>query len=431
MYLWKIKWLRVCFQLILLIGIALVIAFGEVRLFQRRGLPSQAEYFFNIAEQIWRTGAMPRTAYYPPMIPLLIVGFRLLCIVLTPFTFNFCMLALGLGSLYGLSYCLLRAEKYAFVSVLLALLNPYFIWITLLSRDTGPEFLFLSTTLWIAIKVLNMPENAPRRQKYFAMVGLLGSAFLLSLSRVTGFFVVLTVIFLAVWRCATGWKRSFFAWCGGIFMVLTVLFCCYNYRLIGTFTLATHGGVNLYYGNHPAYIHGHPHYDIDMFMVNLPQIDYTPKNEGDLDQAYSRRGLEFILADPVSFVYRVMCKSVWHWLNLEKIPNYPKQSKIIAQTDTYWVIHAERQIALTPGVAYMLYKLIYLPLFLLSGFALVYRKIPAPYLLLYGPYLGLWPVLVLTFPDTRFKISAEILVIPALIAASFLWRRVHQAIQDM
>jgi hypothetical protein len=382
-----------------------------------------------MADQVWRTGSLPRTAYNPPMIIFLVLGLRVLGISsLNPYVFNFCMLFIGLGAMYGMARVVLRNNIYAFWSVGFALLNPYFLWIAFLTKDTSAEFMFLSLLLWLTLHLLHLPEMNIRRKKYVYGGGFIGSAICLSLSRVTGFAIVFTSLLLLIWPLTKGWKRRFFSVCGGIFVVFTFLFCLYNYLLAGAFTLATNGGINLYLGNHPAYLHGHPHYDIDVFINwDFRELDGIPVPSSEHYRAFSQKAVEFIVTDPLAAVYRVIRKSAWHWFNLEKVPNYSTHSTLYAKTETYWTAHLERHINVVPSLCYLLYKLVYLPVFLLSAIALAYRKIDLHFTLLYTPLLGLWPIMVLTFPDTRFKISAEVLLVPALVAACLHWRELHQA----
>ncbi len=417
--------------LIVLLGVASAISIGEVHLLQKQGRSPKIEYFIDMADQVWHTGSMPRTAYNPPMVILMILGLRALGISsINPYIFNFCMLAIGLGFMYAMSQLLLANSQYAFWSVLFALLNPYFFWVAFQTKDTSAEFLFLSFVLWLIVYLIQKPEDVLLRKKYLYGFGLLLSAACLSLSRVTGFFVVFTLFLLLIWRFSKEKKRRFFTICAGVFTLFTLLFCLYNYIIAGAFMLATNGGINLYIGNHPAYLHGHPHYDIDVFINwDFRELDNIAHPGSQHHREFSQKAREFILADPVAFVYRVIRKSVWHWFNLEKIPNYSTRSTLHDKTEKLWIAHLDRHMNLMPSVAYLLYKIFYLPVFLLSGIALAYKKIDSRYILLYSPLFGLWPLVVLTFPDTRFKICAEVIVVPALIAALEQLIGIHQAMK--
>jgi len=112
-------------------------------------------------------------------------------------------------------------------------------------------------------------------------------------------------------------------------------------------------------------------------------------------------------------------KSVWHWFNLEKIPNYTSPTYMEADGR----VARLARISIVPGLAYVIYKLFYLPPFLFSLISIMRKKIQSGYALLCAPLLGLWPVVVLAFPDTRFKSNAEMVVLPAILAAYWVWRR--------
>ena len=75
------------------------------------------------------------------------------------------------------------------------------------------------------------------------------------------------------------------------------------------------------------------------------------------------------------------------------------------------------------GLPYLLYKLAYLPLFMWTAVGLIRRRLDVRYWLLFAPMFGLWPIIVLNAPDTRFKMNAEVLVLPAMVAVAWhLWR---------
>ncbi len=414
------------FQLTLLLAVALVISTVEVQLFRKLGLSPGVQHSIAMADQVRLSGSMPRTAFYPPLGMLIALGLKSIGIVkISPYVFNFSMLAMGLAAMYGMSKYVSRSRLDAFIAVAIALFNPYFIWTLLLSRDSSVEFMFLTVLLWLAVVAVRMPEDSSRSKKCMLGTGLVGSAILLLLSRVTGLFIVLALILMGIWQSGTVLRRKFFALCGAAFVVLALLFCTYNYFLVGEFTLATNGGINLYIGNHPAYLHGHPHYDIDVFVGKMKDEEIESLGEVERNRAYFRKGINFILADPVSFIYRSITKSVWHWVNLEKIPNYTSHTWAEKASGKPLIAHLG-SVNVTPGLAYLLYKLLYLPVFIVSIAAVLRKRIDSRYGLLYAPLLGLWLVVVLTFPDTRFKINAEVLVLPAMIATCRTWRKPRQ-----
>lgn len=387
----------------------------DLHLIHQRGLFSELTSTLALAEQAIRENTLPRTAFYPPLVMLLILGLRYLGVdAVNPWVFNLSLLALGLAAVWILAAFLLKETRDAFIVVLLALLNPYFVWTLLLSRDASAELLFLSLTLLLAVISRRAAENAAPRTKNLLGFGVLGGGMLLSLTRVTGFFVAFTLFLLALGQSQRRQERRFWLFILAAFGVFTLAFCAYNYLRVGSFTLATNGGYNLYLGNHPAYLHAHPHYDVDVFLARPAGAEHFESlSEAERDKAYTRKALRFIADDPPAFLYRLLVKSIWHWFNLEKIPNYTTLSFM---EDRALIVHLA-PIDVLPGLAYFLYKLAYLPLFIYSVILIFRRNIDRLYALLYAPLLGLWPVVALTFPDTRFKINAEILALPAMVAA--------------
>ena len=65
-------------------------------------------------------------------------------------------------------------------------------------------------------------------------------------------------------------------------------------------------------------------------------------------------------------------------------------------------------------VAYLLYKIVYVPLFILAPALLLVgrRWRETEWWLLLMPLVAVWPLAVITFPDTRFKIVPEMLLVP-------------------
>jgi hypothetical protein len=416
-------------HIVVLWCVAAAIALVDLRFIERRGLESELQTEIARAEQFVREGTMPRTAYYPPMMMLIVAGMRKAGLaVINPWAVNFGLLAAGLVPMYALSELLLRRGAYALLAGLLVLLNPYFVWTVLLSRDSAGEFLFLSMVVWLTLIIRTLPEGDAGSRRYAYGLGTLVSAALLLLTRVTGFFMCLAIFCLALWqsRRRARERRLWVTSLGG-FLVVTGGFCAFNYWVTGAFTLGTNGGYVLYLGNHPAYVHAHPHYDVDIFLARPGEAEgFDALDEANQYRAYTRTAIGFIERDPVAFVYRVLTKSVWYWLGVEKIPNYTTASFMEADDG---LAHLDRP-RLLPGLLYAGYRLIYLPAFLLAVGALWMRILDRRIGLLFMPLLGLWPVIALGYPDTRFRLSAEVIVWPALLLAWLEFRRRRARMDD-
>jgi hypothetical protein len=404
---------------LILISLVLGLEYLAVRrLIGARSLAPELQATMDAVDAAWRSGTFPRSAAYPPLIPAILIGVRALGLPpLDPWLFNLATAWAGMLALYGLARRALGAALPALAAALLALANPYALWTFLLSRDAGSEFLFGGLMLWAAISAAKREVEGKPALGVMLLALLAGIA--LGLTRVTGFFIAIAVFLIAFLISRTARQRRSWAFALAGVVASALLLCAFNWRQVGAFRLATNGGYNLYLGNHPAYLHAHPHYDVDVFLGAVAQaegLDGLP--EAERDSAYTRRALEFIRADPAAFGLRLVLKSVWHWFNLEKVPNYTSPSLLSADGQTAHLA----AIDVLPSLAYVLYKLIYLPLLLLAMLLLFLGRIESRMWLLFGPLLGLWPVLALTFPDTRFKIDAELLAWPAMVVA-WLWLR--------
>lgn len=402
-----------------------LIACGVVHAAQKRGLSPAVLDFIHSADQIHETGVFPHSAMYPPLVTLLALGVRATGVTtINPYVFNFVFFAIGLVVMFGLSRRLLKHDWLAFAAVVLALLNPYFVWTEMLSKDSSVEFLFTGILLWLVAIASDESRVVSARRRWAIGTAMVVAAGLLTLTRVTGVFVAFVVWFIAFMMADERRQKLLHTACAGAFLVFVIAFCAYNQARVGAFALATNGGYNLYLGNHPAYLHGHPHYDIDVFLRNVDgHDDLSNLSEAERNLEYTKRARELIRADLPAFVYRLIVKSTWHWFNLEKIPNYTSASELENTGSAEGGLARLGPIHIKPSLAYLLYKLAYVPLFVLGLIALARNKLDRRLALVCGPMLGLWPVVALTFPDTRFKISAEVIVLPVLVAVVMRWSR--------
>lgn len=404
---------------LILLSLTLALEYVVVRrLIAARGLVPELQSTLAAAQAAWRAGSFPQTALYPPLLPAMAIALQWAGLPLPdPWLFNLAAAWAGMLVLYGLARRALGAPLPAFAVGLLALLNPYALWTFLLSRDAALEFVFGGLMLWAVVSALRR-EAEDRRAAGMALLGLL-VAIALGFTRVTGFFVAAAAFLIALALSRTAALRRGWALALLGLAASGLLLCTFNLRQVGAFRLATNGGYNLYLGNHPAYLHAHPHYDVDVFLGPVAQAEgFGTLPEAERDQAYTRRAIDFMKADPAAFGLRLVLKSAWHWFNLEKIPNYTSLSLLAPDGQTALLA----PIDVLPGLAYALYKLLYLPLLAATLVFIATRRLERHLYVLIAPLLGLWPVVALTFPDTRFKIDAELLALPAMMAAWMTWR---------
>jgi len=400
------------------------IIYIDVRHFAVRGLHSQLEESIELSKSIVNEFKLPRTAFYPPGIPILLGFIQFLGLEdIDPFAFNAVLLNAGTFVFYVLSKRIMATTLYSFLSVLLMTVNPYFVSTALLGRDVASEFLF-SGLVFLSLFAYYKASSKTWRKAVLLFLAILTTSVALSLARVTCFFVVSATLALSIVVFRPG--RIFFFSLLIAFVCFTLLFMYYNYRLVGSFTLSTNSGINLYIGNHPLYLHGHPHYDIDVFLGKerikreLEETRANSMTETEEDAYFRKKAVEFIKSDIRGFLYRILVKSVWHWFNVEIVPNYTCHAYFDSEKD---MIILESKINFLTNLAYVIYKICYLPLFILSIFFLFNGRIDRLLVVFYMPYLALWPIVALTFPDTRFKIVAEVCVLVPMMYSVCYWRR--------
>lgn len=395
----------------LLLLIALAIAQADLWLLGARELTPMLSETIAMLD-----GPASVSAAYPPGIAWVLTGLRAGGLwPVDPWRFNQTLLGLGVLSFFTLSSLLLRSAPLASLAVLFGLLNPYFVWTLLLSRDAAPEFLLLTLLVCVTVYGLRSPR-APWTPALLA----LALATALGFTRVTGFFTGAAVLAVPLFTAGPGRRGPWAAALVGLTLGAAGL-CALNHTRAGAFTLTTTSGLNLYLGHHPAYLDGHPRHDIDVFLSRAAETEgFGTLPEAERDQAFRRRAFDFMRDDPLALLHRTLVKSIWHWFNFEKIPSSSGAAWLDPADGT---VHIGRGGSLT-SLAYLLYKIIYIPLFVLALAGLARRRVPCEFRLLLAPLAGLWPLAVLAFPDTRFKIAAEVLLCPLLLAA------LRQALSD-
>lgn len=196
----------------------------------------------------------------------------------------------------------------------------------------------------------------------------------------------------------------------------------------------------MWIGNHPAYLHGHPKYDIDVFLG--AQVDALAQEAGlasaalhggsedyvevDRDAAFREQAIQFIRSDIPGFVYRLIVKAYWHALSLEKVPNYTAWARFDPSQPAVLI---ERDIDVVFSLPYVVYRAFLVPGIVLAVVQYARRQLDPLVFAFAIPYVAMIPMVCLTFPDTRFKLAAEALVaVPACFAylESGLGRRILQ-----
>jgi hypothetical protein len=373
-----------------------------------------------IPEDSWNS------AFYPPGMNLVYEFFGLLGISAQSILIRPILILLTLMFLYLTARLVMGKTWYCLLALLLVVLNPYFLWSGLIQRDSAAEIMFLSSSLYFLLRTVAKDKPVDTHN---LLITLAVGTFCLSMAclvRVTCFGVVgLWLIVCIILTRRVTKLRSTFICLTLYFTALSMGFCYYNYRLVGAFAPSTNLGYNLYLGNHPLYLHGHPKYDIDDFFEThyLPNRSFVSSgklhslSEKQQDDFFKARAWENMRANITPLFYRLIVKSYWYWFGIEKIPNYSGGAVLNAQGDQLIL----SEIGLWHNLPYLLYRLLFVPA-LVTGLAMMVRGYPPHYVwLFFAPLLALWFPSILTFPDTRFRLAAEILAIVGIVHCFKAW----------
>ncbi len=402
---------------LLVLGTALAHLILHVAL--QRGLYPGVVGFFSDANRLITEGAIG-SAFYPPLVVWIATALKMLHIPLSPSIFSGVWFLLGMVLFYGFLYLVTHSRGWAWGGTIFAILNPYFIWTAMLSNDTGPEWVWF---LCVVIALCLGARGVSKKMAFILMVfGGVGSV----LTRVTGLYIVAALL-LAAWIFYRSRLRSLIY--VGALSLLTAcgILLAWNMLQVNSATLSTNVGINLYFGNHPAYLQGHPQYDIDVFLREAAQQDVEQGlSEVEADKKFASLGWGFIRHDPAAFLYRALIKSSWYWIGLEKIPNY--SGNIYLEIATRRVHLPE--IDVRQGLGYMLYRVVCLGViawWLIGG----RWKTPLEVWIVWSGWIGLWPIMILTFPDTRFHLVLETLLSAWIVCILYgFWRQRQDLLQS-
>ncbi len=352
--------------------------------------------FLYSARQFAQNNGSLSNGAYPPGIPLIyaipIKAFGSLSI---PFAavFQTLLFAIGAGFWFKTLGFIFPKPKHHWIAWTASLLNPYFLWLIVTSKDTAFEWLGVSIFFYCLFALTSTKYS--EKDKFFLSIGLIASFVLAMLLRVTTVFVLLGALSFALLTHWKTYKKQLLTLCT-ICITFVGLFIMYNGQTFGSYGLSTTLKGNLAYGQSPLYEYSHPVHDIDVFLpMNIAADVRFPS--------------------PMTFIAVSVRKSVWHWLNFEKVPNLSSNTRMIAQTDNTLTLSIE-PIKHLPSLLYTLMKLLYIPAFIISLFLWIRRKdLTDQTLIFLVPLIALWPICVLTFPDTRFKIVGEVIAVAFIV----------------
>ena len=386
------------------IGMTIVI----MKVLAARNIVVVSGYDQTIADALTTDGTFPSSIHYPPgMGVILFVLTRVFSLpVISYRIFKACMLALGLMALVTITEEVTKKPILSVIVGAFAIFNPYFLWVGLSARDFAVSFGLMASSLLLLI--LARRTDKPVQYSSILVIGATFLAILGTLVRLTNLFIFFAWLIVLLFLSREN-RRPFFV--GGlIFIIFLGGYLFRNYRLTGRFSLSSET-YPFVQGNHPAYLYCHPKFDVDGCLEN-EIADYLNANfpgADELEKSIVLRDLavEYIVSDPLSFIHRAIVKTIWHWFNLEKIPNYTAEVEWNSESNTL-VVHDDIQIGY--GLVYAIYKLAYLPVFIMTLIYMIWKR-KTEWLPFIMPYVVLWPAVVLTFPDTRYKMTAETLAL--------------------
>ncbi|MEN6542679.1 hypothetical protein [Parvibaculum sp.] len=344
--------------------------------------------------------SLPQSNFYPIGPALLFFPFHILGLnAVWPLFFYF-----NIGLFLYAQICWRIENRFVGRMALLAiLLNPYFFWLLKSSQDTVLQFALLTAALRCLIA---------RRLVAYSLLAVLASVV-----RSTDIFVFAGLALLMYFQE----RRAIWA----LFPALYAIVIMFNFAQYGSVSPSLNGGYNVFLGQHPLYSVAHPRYDIDKFFEReghgdpnaLFGMPRTLANEKQLDEKYRSLGLSFIAENPQRFIY-ISAIKLENWLfNFEKVPNLSGDF-YLSKDGKQVVVASLRSHGLAVDAAYIVYKIFYNLLFAVALFlaAMAPRyALRSPYLPLLLPMFFVAPVILLTFPDTRFKIVYEVLALPAIL----------------
>jgi hypothetical protein len=340
------------------------------------------------------------------------------------YVYKIIMLMLWFWAAFATARYVLGTGWLCFFAVCAMMLNPYFIWSCLMSSAAASECFFMFLSFYMLIRLHDNVSDSDRHIAFYCCLAALLA--LTAIVRSSNFIILFFLLGIFVYA---GRKRAkkYFWWLLVAFSLYTALFCFFNYKRSLSFGLGTTFGINFFIGNNRAYLHGHPTYDIDVFFEKKMLAGIKSRinglSEAQQNEYFFKAGLNEIRQDVPAFLYRCVVKSLWHWLNVEKIPRFAAPETYIDGDGK--TVHVGGIVVL-PALLYVVYKLLYIPLFVGALLLLFGRKLSLKEGVFFVPYFALWPVVVLLFPDTRFKICAEIMaVIPMMRGLQYGLRQYH------
>lgn len=308
----------------------------------------------------------------------------------------------------------IKNRKHLFFTISYILLNPYLLWSFYVSSDTAIDSLLFVTFIYSFLNIKKYGDS-----KIFLWL-LFISIILFSITRPTSIYIGIFLMLYALVYV----KERYVSQSLLVFIVVAISLVMFNYVKHDRAAVSINGGYNLFLGNHPQYLDGHMKYDIDTFFekggisicknVN-DSNEFSCNNLGEKDKLYSSKGIDFITNDPVAFIYRAIVKGKEYFFGIEKVPYY----RTIAFLKKDGTIELQKQqVSYVVNIVYMVYKSIFILLFLLIVLSVIFYKYKTKENIIIIPWITMGIISLLTFPDSRFSLSYEALV-PIWLALNY------------
>ena len=386
MPLWQNPWVIGVF----FVGLNAVVGYLLITVFDHD--PAKA-----VTWQLAKANQLPLDAEYSPL-PSLITQFWQYLFgdgSLSAFSYNSFFYGLSLLMILAVAQNIFNNSAVSRLSIYLTMLSPYLAWSIYVGREVAMDVFGVSVLILFASRIyLNFTLN---NLIAFALAGSLATSFRESTLAV--FFALLLFFWL---RGVLKTRRLFLA--SAVFILGISPLLVWNFSQTRAIILSTRFGQNLYLGNHPFYLEGHPKYDIDVFLsqrvsqeINFPDT-VTPIER---DKAYRQLAFASVAERPSEALQRLILKSLW-WIGPTRVP----------ESDLRAYLHPENDIIIIEGDKSTEKELLYTlhrSLILLA--VLAYWKQPSFHwekaLFLLLPMLAVMPIVLATFPDTRFRLAYD------------------------
>ena len=353
----------------------------------------------NITWQLASAYQFPPKGSYSPLPSLLVQFWQTLFGTgsTSAFFFHFILFGFSFVLIWSVSTKMFENTHVGVFSLYLVIFSPYLIWSIYIGRDVALDVFGVSLMMFFASRIYY--SGHARYIIGFALSGALATSL-----RETNLVVFLSLLGFLGFKHSLNVRR--FLLTSGVFILSISPLLIWNYTGTGTIVLSTRLGINMYYGNHPYYLEGHPRYDIDGFVSKRVIHDYgnefmTTLNRTERNQAYKQLAIKDIIMRPMETIYRMLLKGFW-WVGPTRVPGSDMESYLQPDEDVIVLVGGQ---SVVKELLYVIHRVIVLVAVVYYWKYTHFSIGRAVFLLL--PTLAMTPVAMLTFPDTRFRLAFD------------------------